>query len=123
MPVLCSSSTAAPLATLLARDLTHEHGGRLVLDRVTVTVGSDSCLGVVGPNGVGKSTLLQILAGSLTPTSGHRRLNPPTATVGYLAQEHEVISGETLGEALYRRTGVAAAESELAESASRLGRG
>ena len=50
--------------------------------------GPATCLGVVGPNGVGKSTLLQILAGLLVPTAGDVRVDPPTATVGYLSQEH-----------------------------------
>ena len=121
MPAFSSSLT--PLATLVARNVTIERGGRLVLDRVSVTVGPASRLGVVGPNGVGKSTLLAALGGWLTPTSGQLSLDPPTATVGYLAQEQEHHQGETLADWLYRRTGLAAAESELSESAGRLGRG
>jgi ATPase subunit of ABC transporter with duplicated ATPase domains len=117
------SSSLTPPATLVARNLTIERGGRLVLDRVSVAVGPGSRLGVVGPNGVGKSTLLAALGGWLTPTSGRLSLDPPTATVGYLAQEQEHNPGETLADWLYRRTGLAAAESELTESAGRLGRG
>jgi ATPase subunit of ABC transporter with duplicated ATPase domains len=116
------SSSVTPPATLVARNLTIERGGRLVLDRVSVAVGPGSRLGVVGPNGVGKSSLLAALGGWLTPTSGLLRLDPPTATVGYLTQEQEHHLGETLADWLYRRTGLAAAESELAESAGRLGR-
>jgi len=117
-----SSSVSSP-ATLVARNLTIERDGRLVLDRVSVAVGPGSRLGVVGPNGVGKSTLLAALGGWLTPTSGRLSLDPPTATVGYLAQEQEHDPGDTLADWLYRRTGLAAAESELTESAGRLGRG
>ena len=62
-----SSLAAAPPATLVARHLRHERGGHIVLDGVSLTVGPATCLGVVGPNGVGKSTLLQILAGLLVP--------------------------------------------------------
>ena len=121
MPVF-SSSVSSP-ATLVARNLTIERDGRLVLDRVSVAVGPGSRLGVVGPNGVGKSTLLAALGGWLTPSSGRLSLDPPTATVGYLAQEQEHDPGDTLADWLYRRTGLAAAESELTESAGRLGRG
>ena len=73
---------AAPLATLVARHLHHERGGHTVLDDVSFSVGPATCLGVIGPNGVGKSTLLQILAGLLVPTAGEVRVDPPAATVG-----------------------------------------
>jgi ATPase subunit of ABC transporter with duplicated ATPase domains len=116
------SSSVTPPTTLVARNLTIERGGRLVLDGVSIAVGPGSRLGVVGPNGVGKSTLLAALGGWLTPTSGRLSLDPPTATVGYLAQEQEHHPGDTLNDWLYRRTGLAAAESELTESAGRLGR-
>ncbi|HEX3794166.1 MAG TPA: ABC-F family ATP-binding cassette domain-containing protein [Acidimicrobiales bacterium] len=109
------------MATLVARDLTFERAGCAVLDRVSLSVGPHTCLGVVGPNGVGKSTLLQLLAGQLSPSTGTVRIDPPTATVGYLAQEEAVRPGETVRAALYRRTGVAAAESELADAAAGLG--
>ena len=118
MPLL-----ASPAATLVAHHLRHERGGRVVLDDVSLTVGPDVCLGVVGPNGVGKSTLLQILAGLLVPAAGQVRIDPPTATVGYLSQEHVTATGETVRAALYRRTGVAAAEADLAVAATDLGKG
>ena len=120
MPLL-----ASPDATLVAHHLIYERRGRVVLDGVSLTVGPDVCLGVVGPNGVGKSTLLQLLAGLLVPTAGHVGIDPPTTTVGYLAQEHasDHATDETVRAALYRRTGVAAAESDLATAATELGTG
>jgi ATPase subunit of ABC transporter with duplicated ATPase domains len=108
------------LASLTARRLTFERGGRPVLNNISLTVGPETRLGVVGPNGVGKSTLLQLLAGLLTPSSGEVRVDPPTATVGYLQQEHSSVPGETVRGALLRQTGVAAAEDELARAASGL---
>jgi ATPase subunit of ABC transporter with duplicated ATPase domains len=111
------------IATLVARDISYERGGRTVLDRVSISVGPETCLGVVGPNGVGKSTLLQILAGLLPPLSGTLRYDPPASTVGYLAQEQSSLPGETVRDAVNRRRGVAAAEAELADSAAGLNEG
>jgi ATPase subunit of ABC transporter with duplicated ATPase domains len=118
-----SSFSPSSLATLVARDISYERGGRTVLDRVSISLGPETCLGVVGPNGVGKSTLLQILAGLLPPLSGTVRYDPPAATVGYLAQEQSSLPGETVRQAVNRRTGVAAAEAELADAAAGLSAG
>ena len=117
------SSHPSLLATLVARDVSHERAGRTVLDRISLSVGPKTCLGVVGPNGVGKSTLLQILAGCLQPLSGQVRTDPPTATVGYLAQEHDRVPGESVRQLLARRTGVAEAEAALISAAAGLGSG
>ncbi|MDQ3945540.1 MAG: ATP-binding cassette domain-containing protein, partial [Actinomycetota bacterium] len=57
-------------ATLVARDLTVAHGARTILDRVGLTVAPGDRIGVLGPNGVGKSTLLRALAGLLRPDAG-----------------------------------------------------
>ena len=114
---------ASPPATLVAHHLRSERGGRAVLDDVSLTVGPGVCLGVVGPNGVGKSTLLQILAGLLVPAAGQVKVDPPTATVGYLSQEHATATGETVRAALYRRTGLTAAEADLAAAATALAGG
>ncbi len=104
-------------ASLVARDITKSFGPRVVLDRVSVTVGPQHRIGVVAPNGTGKSTLLKILAGIDAPDAGRVTRTPPEATVGYLPQEHERRAGETVRAALRRRTGVAGAEQAL-EAAS-----
>jgi ATPase subunit of ABC transporter with duplicated ATPase domains len=110
-------------AMLVGRDLRAERDGHVVLDGVTVTIAPATCLGVVGPNGVGKSTLLQVLAGLLPPASGTVRVDPPAATVGYLQQEHTAVGVETVGASLARRTGVTAAEYALATAAAGLSGG
>jgi ATPase subunit of ABC transporter with duplicated ATPase domains len=92
----------------------------VVLDAVDLTVAGDDTIGLVGPNGVGKSTLLHVLAGQVQPDRGEVRLTPPTATVGYLAQERDGDLTESIRDHLHRRTGVAAASGELHAAADAL---
>ncbi|MFL5950222.1 MAG: ATP-binding cassette domain-containing protein, partial [Gaiellaceae bacterium] len=68
-----------------------------MLHDVTLVVPDDSRIGLVGPNGVGKSTLLRILAGLEEPDRGSVRRTPPDLTVDYLPQEErraDVSGGE-----------------------------
>ncbi|HWS44862.1 MAG TPA: ABC-F family ATP-binding cassette domain-containing protein [Acidimicrobiia bacterium] len=106
------------LSSLVARDITKSFGPRIVLDRVSCTVGPHDRIGVVAPNGTGKSTLLRILAGLDDPDAGTVTTAPPDAAVGYLPQETERRAGETVRAYLARRTGVADAERAL-DTASR----
>ena len=89
-------------------------GSRTVLDHVDLTLGPRSRLGLVGPNGAGKSTLLRLLAGLDEPDEGRVERTPESVTVGYLPQEPDRRPGETLLAYLSRRTGVAAAEEDVA---------
>ena len=93
--------------------VTKSYGAQLVLDGVRLAVGPRSRIGLVGPNGVGKSTLLRVLAGLEEPDAGTVARAPRELLVGYLAQERDLRRGEPLIEYLARRTGVAQAEREL----------
>lgn len=55
---------------LEARELTVRFGERTVLDQVSLTVAEGEVVAVLGPSGVGKSTLLRVLAGLLVADSG-----------------------------------------------------
>jgi ATPase subunit of ABC transporter with duplicated ATPase domains len=107
-------------ATLVAAGVTVVRGPLVVLQDVSLTVAPGSRVGVVGPNGVGKSTLLSVLAGQLAPDSGTVHTAPPTAQVGLLPQEPDPRPGETLLAFLGRRTGVTAAQAELDEATAAL---
>jgi ATPase subunit of ABC transporter with duplicated ATPase domains len=99
--------------SIVADAVSKAYGSLVVLSAVSVALGPGDRVGVIGPNGVGKSTLLRILAGVEPPDAGAVRRSPPSLAVGYLPQEHEVRPGETLVEFLARRTGVAAAERDV----------
>ena len=62
------------------------YGDRVILDDVTLSFLPGAKIGVVGPNGMGKSTLLKIMAGLDTVSNGEAYLTPGF-TVGILQQE------------------------------------
>ena len=105
---------------LSAKDITVQRGRQLILDRVSLSVDRGSRLGVVGPNGVGKSTLLRILAGLQTPDEGTVDRSPASLRIAYLNQETDALEGESLIDYLGRRTGMTAAEAELDRHTARL---
>ncbi|WP_246204162.1 ABC-F family ATP-binding cassette domain-containing protein [Streptomyces tailanensis] len=81
-------------AHVRAEGLTVTRGSRRVLNDVSVTVSARSRVGVVGENGRGKTTLLHVLAGLITPDDGtvHR-----AGTIGLARQELSARDGETVG--------------------------
>jgi ATPase subunit of ABC transporter with duplicated ATPase domains len=100
-------------ATLVARGLAAGHGARVLFSGLDLVVAPGDVVGLVGVNGAGKSTLLRTLAGELAPEAGTIVVSPPTASLGYLPQEHERRPGEAVLAALARRTGVLAAQAAL----------
>jgi ATPase subunit of ABC transporter with duplicated ATPase domains len=100
-------------ATLVARGLAAGHGARVLFSGLDLVVAPGDVVGLVGVNGAGKSTLLRTLAGDIPAESGSVVVSPPSATLGYLPQEHERRPGETVLAALGRRTGVTAAHAAM----------
>ena len=111
------------MSRLAAANVSVSFGSITVLDSVSFGIGSGDRIGIIAPNGVGKSTLLKVLAGELEPDSGTVTRSPTAATVLRLAQEPEIRPGETLAGHLSRRTQVAAAQADLDASLSALSSG
>jgi ATPase subunit of ABC transporter with duplicated ATPase domains len=64
---------------------------RPVLRDVTLTVERGDRLAIIGPNGIGKSTLLKVLMGAVTPDAGTVEWGHETH-VGYFGQDHDGLS-------------------------------
>jgi ATP-binding cassette ChvD family protein len=77
------------------RNVRKAHGDKVVLDNVTLAFLHGAKIGVVGPNGTGKSTLLKIMAGLDHPSNGDA-VRDPDATVGMLQQEPPLTEGRTV---------------------------
>lgn len=80
-----------------ALDLQRAYGERCVLAGVTLTIRRGERVGLVGDNGVGKSTLARLLAG-LEEADGGSLTRRRDARVAYLPQEPELTAGRTLRE-------------------------
>ena len=77
------------------RNVRKAHGDKVVLDNVTLSFLHGAKIGIVGPNGTGKSTLFKIMAGLDKPGNGDAILDPD-ATVGILLQEPPLTEGKTV---------------------------
>ncbi len=88
------------MSRLTASNVSVSFGSLVVLDGVSLSIGAGDRTGIVAPNGVGKSTLLRVLAGELEPDSGIVTRSPSMATVLRLAQEPDIRPGESLAEHL-----------------------
>jgi ATP-binding cassette ChvD family protein len=77
------------------RAVRKSYGDKVVLDDVTLAFLPGAKIGVVGPNGTGKSSLLRMMAGRDQPSNGEARLMPGF-TVGLLDQEPELDETKTV---------------------------
>ncbi|MFE5369809.1 ABC-F family ATP-binding cassette domain-containing protein [Streptomyces mirabilis] len=86
-----------PQPALLAHDLVRDLGGRRVLDGISLTASPGHRIGLIGENGVGKSTLLRVLAGVDEPDAGS--VTRP-GDLGFLHQEMPYDADSTIAAVL-----------------------
>ncbi|MCX6031494.1 MAG: ABC-F family ATP-binding cassette domain-containing protein [Chloroflexi bacterium] len=101
---------------LQIRDITKWFGDVQVLDRINFNLNRGDRAGLIGPNGCGKTTLLRILTGELTPDRGSVQLAPASLRAGYLPQALDFPAGATVADVL------AAAQGEREAAETRLAR-
>lgn len=71
---------------IATQGITIQFGAKPLFENVTIKFGDGNRYGLIGANGCGKSTFMKILAGQLTPTSGHVSLDTGEK-LGWLRQD------------------------------------
>ena len=96
-------------------DVTVAYGGYVLLDKINFHISDNDKIGLVGKNGAGKSTVLKLICGLQSPTSG-RIDRPSDLTLGYLPQIMEHHKGRSvIEEAMTAFDATAELEREIAE--------
>ena len=88
-------------------------GGRKIFDNLNWQIDTGARVGLVGANGMGKTTLLRTIVGQLVHDSGDIIFSPASATIGYLPQDLAELPDVTLMQYLKDRTGITEAEDLL----------
>ncbi|MFW5876728.1 MAG: ABC-F family ATP-binding cassette domain-containing protein [Myxococcota bacterium] len=83
------------MSLVVCENLSLALGGRTLFDGDSLQVGDHDRIGLIGPNGTGKSSLLRILSGEISADSGQVRRRRHLR-VGYLRQEVQAVSGQAL---------------------------
>jgi ATP-binding cassette subfamily F protein 3 len=104
---------------LQVNNLSKRYGDEVILDGVSFVVNPGDRVGLIGPNGCGKTTLFRIIIGQDSSDGGSVTYSPPDLRYGYLAQGLEFEPGDTVSDLLLaqsRRRQVEAEVARLAEA-------
>ena len=104
---------------LTAHQISKSFGIKSILEGVSFSVNATERVGLIGPNGCGKTTLLRILAGVEQPDQGQVTFSRPDLRIGYLEQGLEPLPGQMIGQFL---AGVGGSPQEAQAEVERLAR-
>ena len=102
---------------LTVHQIAKSYGVQPVLENVSFSISGRERIGLIGPNGCGKTTLMRILAGIELPDSGSVMRTRPDISIGYLAQGGEFSAGATIQSAVGSDTSLHDAEVQQLASA------
>ena len=87
------------MSILSVENVSHDFGGRTILENASFRLLNGEHIGLVGANGEGKSTFLNIITGKIAPDSGKIEWCKRIST-GYLDQHTALHPGKTIYETL-----------------------
>ena len=76
--------------TIILDNISKKYDGKVLFHDFSYTFNKLDRIGIIGPNGCGKSTFLKVIVGALTPDSGSVETGQ-TIQIGYFSQENEVL--------------------------------
>lgn len=83
---------------LTIHQISKSFGINQILENISFSLNPADHIGLIGPNGCGKTTLLKIILGQIESDQGVITRNPPDLEIGYLAQATEFSPGATIGD-------------------------
>ncbi len=78
---------------LAFKDVSKGFGENLLIDRCSFELPPNAIVGVIGPNGIGKTTLFEMITNQELPDSGQIEIGP-TASIGYVDQHRDALDGD-----------------------------
>lgn len=88
------------MQTMKAEGLTSTYGEKVPFDHIDFIINENDRIGLIGVNGSGKTSLLNVIAGDVSPESG-QITTPNDYTIGYLKQQPQLDESKTIMEAVF----------------------
>lgn len=88
------------MQTMRAEGLTSTYGEKTLFDNIDFIINENDRIGLIGVNGSGKTSLLNVISGEVNPEKG-QLTTPNDYTIGYLKQQPELDENKTIMEAIF----------------------
>lgn len=89
------------MQTMRAEGLTSTYGEKTLFDNVSFIINENDRIGLIGVNGSGKTSLLNVISGETNPEGGGQIVKPNDYTIGYLKQQPVLDENKTIMEAVF----------------------